>query len=1016
MNRIFLCINMLSVLFVQSSLATSFEQFEQNAFGRLTSSVWRYQKQFSFKDLTPVPNNNPYPEPQPQRDRPQHVALNAQGSKLYVTLAGTEEKPGRQVAVIDIAKGQVIKRLQVGLRPYALVLHPQQRFLVVTNELSNYASVIDTITDEVTGQIPLDYYCQGLVFSQGGRQAWVANRYLDQALLLDVEVQTHTLQAKVRVVGGFDEQVFYGTQPLSKEWQTEIEARGLKVTPETSDQGGINKILRARCSRCHNEAAGGFVSGPHREMNFLSAVENSVPGKPFESILLRAVIPQSLGGFGDQKLTSEFHPGGVLFEEHDPELQKIVEWIQAADNGPGIVVGNPQSHPKDLVMSSDEKYLFVGNTGTMDVAVIDTATHHLVGALYIQNLANSLALFRDEQQQRDFLIILSFGAGFGTAKERDPLGAETWDRTHPAAQFSVLRDPHTTDAYPIEQQFVLGPFDAVDGTWNIKMRDIQNDLITIDLSSLDIPPWSPDLKVDYLLKANRYEAHSAWVRYTSDTAEATTGDVKGDIPPELQRVHGAFPEGVAIHQDKMYITMAGTFEVVEWQIHPEASDPTERFVPMRVFKTGLRPMGLTLGTTGPAKNHLFIANELEENISVIHLLEGSEKKIVLSPLSRPPLDTDAEKGELIVHSTVFSSDGDTSCLHCHYRDTGDGRGWGAAETIGQNRQGHFTPGGTLGIPQMKNIYAIQPFYFEGTHRLSEGQGADINEPASSIDFDRPIWQGDFTSLRSHRPAAQRKLMHEELKERVSVQKLGERWYDLEERRDEFIRRQSMAYFGAAYNLTDLYRLVSTWMGNTPHLFPNPFDRKHPSVLRGQALFQSPQVMCSVCHTFPEFTNKTRQLADNDRRALPPLTTITRRDASYTLAGVRAVDIANGRWLDLAPEDLGRVETPEGTFTTMQLRGIFDRPPVFLHHGRARSLAEAILTPEHKALRQFRLPVLQGDEEVRPHRQEQGFNETTHRLPSGELDKKNRILDSHGGTSHLTVRQANDLINFIKTIE
>ncbi len=69
----------------------------------------------------------------------------------------------------------------------------------------------------------------------------------------------------------------------------------------------------------------------------------------------------------------------------------------------------------------------------------------------------------------------------------------------------------------------------------------------------------------------------------------------------------------------------------------------------------------------------------------------------------------------------------------------------------------------------------------------------------------------------------------------------------------------------------------------------------------------------------------------------PLTTITRRDASYTLAGVRAVDILNNKALDLAPEDQGRIEDQEGSFTTMQLRGIFDRPPVFLHHARARSL-------------------------------------------------------------------------------
>ena len=102
--------------------------------------------------------------------------------------------------------------------------------------------------------------------------------------------------------------------------------------------------------------------------------------------------------------------------------------------------------------------------------------------------------------------------------------------------------------------------------------------------------------------------------------------------------------------------------------------------------------------------------------------------------------------------------------------------------------------------------------------------------------------------------------------------------------------------------------------------------------RGEALFHDARVMCSVCHTAPEFTNKTALLAPNDRRALPALTTNTRRDASYTLVSVRAMQVANDlkEFMTIDPEDRGRVEDQEGSFTTMQLRGIFDRPPTFLH--------------------------------------------------------------------------------------
>ncbi len=991
--------------------------FRRTRFSTLTSRVWRYRQPFERHDLEPVPTNHPEPEPQPHRDRPERLALSRDGTKLYVTLAGTEAEPGHELAVVDVREGEVRGRIEVGRRPYQPVLHPGGRYLVVTNELSNYATVIDTLDDRVCGEIPLDYYAQGLAFSRDGRRAWVAIRYLDQVLAVDIEEGPECLMGRVRKVGGFDDEIFYGQNEVPPQLARSLRARGLSdedvVDAARGGYGGIHAILRSRCgsSTCHAEEAGGLIAGPDPVRSFLSAVETSIGGDPWASPLIRAVVPRSAGGFGDERRTTELHPGGVIFRPGDPELVRLVGWIRDGFGGPGIPVGNEHSHPKDLTLSADGRHLFVGNTGTMDVSIIDVEAEREVSAIFIQNVASHLTLVPDPDGGRDQLLVATMGVGFGAPPARDPHGAETWDRDHAAAQFTVLRDPETTDAYPLDEQEVMGPFDAVDGTWGFKMRDIQNDVVAVDLSRLHIPAWEEGMRLDYALRASAYESHDGWVRYTSDTAEATSGDIRGDIPPELMRVPGAFPEWAAVHGDRVFLSMAGTFEVVEWRVRPSAADPANRLEPVRTYETGLRPMGVVAD-----EHHLYVANQLSETISIIDRASGARRDVVVGDLSRPVLDTDAERGELVVHSSVLASDGDTSCLHCHYRDTGDGRGWGAAETVGQDRNLDLTPGGTLGIPQMRNVFAIQPYYFEGTHRLGEGQGADIAEPASSIDFDRPVWAGDFTSITSPVPLEERRVMHEELKERVSVRSLGDAWYDLEERRNAFLRQQTMQHMGAAYGLTDLYRFVAAWLGNTPHLMPNPFDAEHPSVVRGESLFNDPSVMCGTCHVPGEFTNKGEELTHNERRALPPLTTITRRDASYTLASVRAVDVANGVDLDLDPEDRGRVEDVEGWFTTMQLRGIFDRPAIFLHHGRARSLREVLCTPDHPALRTFRLPVFQGAEEVRPHRRERGLNETTRRTEAGPLDPHDQIADTHGGTSHLTPRQIEDLLAFLRTIE
>jgi len=87
-----------------------------------------------------------------------------------------------------------------------------------------------------------------------------------------------------------------------------------------------------------------------------------------------------------------------------------VDWINSAYAGPGIIVGNEQAHPKDLALYG--KYLLVGNTGTMDVGVIDTETNQLIGSIYIGNVASHL-LVKDNT-----LIILTMGTGFGATKER----------------------------------------------------------------------------------------------------------------------------------------------------------------------------------------------------------------------------------------------------------------------------------------------------------------------------------------------------------------------------------------------------------------------------------------------------------------------------------------------------------------------------------------------------------------------------------------------------------------------
>jgi hypothetical protein len=688
-------------------------------------------------------------------------------------------------------------------------------------------------------------------------------------------------------------------------------------------------------------------------------------------------------------------------------------------------------------LSTDERYLFVGNTGTQDIAIVDTRSLREVGAIFIQNFVNDLKVYHHLLTGTDYLIASTAGIGFGGARERDPYGGETWDRTNPAAHFSVWRDIKTGKVLPKSEQTVLGPFQAVDGTSEIKFRDLQNDIVVVNLSKLVIPEGPPAGKLEHVLLANRYEAHKKWVRYTSDTAESTFGDFKGDIPPDLMRVVGALPFNMALVGDRLFVTMQGSNQVQELKINPDAAEPSDYLTPVTVYTVGMQPIGIAAGPENtPADGKIFVANFLGGTLSVIDTATGDSKEVVVDPsvLKRPVPDTNAERGEIFAHTSIFSSDGDTSCFHCHYLDMGDSRPWGVSQVVGQefispdDPVGHLVNGGTMGVPQMRGLFEVQPFFYEGVISAFEPRSM-IMEHNPADDFMRPVPRYDLTWIKAHYEISGTDDVQASMDSSTTFDA------NREERRDEMFRDLSMKFFGKAFAMRDLVRFVGEWQIAEPHLLPNPFDPTNESVLRGREVFFEPQVGCSACHTPPAFTRKNLvgqgDFTDKEgglysyrsrEQAMPPVVTFTARDGAFTLIGMNRLDAINRYARDLEPWDTGRAEEEQGNVTISQLRGIWDRPPVFLHNGLARTLREVAATPGHLALRGLKYNPLLGGIPERPGRREVGFNETIWYKERSEMAKlhfasKARMgMDTHGGTSHLWAQQIDDLVNFMLTIE
>lgn len=945
------------------------------------------------RSLAPVPNPDPSLPSQPNRARPYHVATTLDGRKAYVTLAGKEIGPGSEVVVFDLPRRRELLRIEVGSHPFGIAMHPSGRWVVVTNRYSNFLSVIDVATDRVVGMIPVPFYADDLIFAPDGRTAYVSNFWKNQVLVVDLSWDDGNLRGSLRELG-FDRRRFFGTPVRSTAtWSTcracgwrdsDLDAKRCRrcgfaplvhvaERPPSGGPDGIKSVLRARCGTagCHLYAAGGFYAGPDDEEIFQSAVVHARAGSPAASPLLLAAISTRHGGWADA-VDGNHHPGGVVFDDpdRDPDVDLLRRWIAAGTDGPGIAVGDK---PRDMAISPDGRTLYVANTGSLDLSVVDLASLRETRRIFTRSPVNDVAWVQG------WLVLATLNIGSGHPKESDA-GRESLDPHALDADFTLRRDPATGKALPFENQRPLGPFDAVDGTAQEKFRDIGNDVVILDPA------------VD---RVDTYAASTLFTRYTSDSFEALPGDVKGDVPPELMRVVGAFPEQVAAIGDRLFVTMSGTFEVQEWLVSTGAP-AADRLRPGRVFRTGFKPAGLA-----PAGSTLVVADQLGESVTFIDLNDATTVTRSVSRLPQPFPATDFERGEFFVQTSVFSVDQDQSCIHCHYRDTSDGKQWSVSQVMGQSRNGDERTGGSREVPDIRALVLKVPFFVEGTLSIDEPLTM-MMEHNPLVDFQGHTPAGDFDGIHVTAADADRYATSAD----TIVVATGRAWNkgevtlaDLIKRRDLHFARISTRHLGRPFQFREFQKFIGDYQRGEPRLLPSPVDADDPLVRHGRALFESPRVGCSACHPAPAFTDK--QHVHNQNRAFPPLITPAPRDDAHNLVSADRIDALNRYVRPWDPDDRGRVEENEGFFVAPSLRGLWARPPRFLHHGHAVSLREVLCTPDHPAL--GRLPAAKPDAD-RPDGRERGLNER-HGMP-----------DTHGVTSHLTVWDIECLTRYVQAIE
>lgn len=633
---------------------------------------------------------------------------------------------------------------------------------------------------------------------------------------------------------------------------------------------------------------------------------------------------------------------------------------------PGIPVG---TNPRDIAVSADGSRVAVAALTGMTVSLIDTATRREIRRLDVGAPPNGLAF------AGEWLVVATLSA--------------------------------STHHLPFDGPDTDGDGHPGDGTPNVNFQDLQNEIAVY--RARDGAP------------AHRYTSDTICCKDYRDVHPDDRARHGDRLPPrDTWIVGGALPEQVAVVDEGgafgVYVTYSASNQVQRFTLDPR----TGALAPGPVWRTsGHNPHGLAV-----AGDALVVAHRLSETVGVYDRRTGAHRgDVVVGDLSAGPFPaTDAEIGELFNFVTApFTVDGDQSCAHCHreggnidkafsmpltryagqglrmtmaYRGAADTRPWFFEAAMDDS---NFKP-------VINEFARIENFCCSDYTQWPDGAPPRCEERPppecagpnpSSADGFGPARGGDRARFQQPRPTPHpsRDVLFLETAERLigRTESFGDGLFFEDPVTGE--RRPVPLDFDG------LTRALGLFLMTYPRLLPNPNPADTAAVRRGRALFESPATGCATCHPAPTFAASTDHNPFDVPLRQPPVV------SPYRAADGTNLDLFAGGFMDTFPQT--EMETCDEVcgadacaddpdvcdavrnvrFGVPTLRGLWDRAGSFLHDGRAKGLREVLCTPGHPALRPG----------------ETGRNE------------RDGIPDSHGGTSHLSPAEIDDLIRYLLTL-
>ena len=631
---------------------------------------------------------------------------------------------------------------------------------------------------------------------------------------------------------------------------------------------------------------------------------------------------------------------------------------------PGISVG---TNPRDLVISDDGSRVAVASPTGMTVSLIDRAAR--------------------------------------TEIARIELGAPANDVAFAGPYLFVATTSASTHHLPLSGPDTDGDGQPGDGTPNVNFQDLQNEIAVYRASDGTA--------------AHRYTSDTLCCRDYRDTHPDDL-ELAGDLlPPEDQWiVGGALPEQLAVSTIDgatwLYVTYSASNELQRFGIDLQ----TGALTPDTPWKTpGHNPHGIAVQS-----DSVWVVHRLSETLSRLDARSGEvENTWTVGDVSGGAFPaTDAEIGELFNFVTApFTVDGDQSCAHCHREGSNIDKAFSMPLTL-------YGGLGRRMTMAYRGAADTRPWFFESA--FDEGNFKPVmNEFARIENFcctDYTLFpDGAPPDCAAHPPpecttegnagsrngfVAERPALFD--RPRPTGEVTRDAFYLA--RSEEVVGRTTS--FGDSVFLEDpitgtrsprpldfegITRSLGAFLLHGPKLLPNPNPPDSESALRGRALFESAETACSVCHPAPTFAASTDHNPSNVPLRMGPVVSPTRSES-----GVNLDLLARGfletfprSEMDTCEEVCGAEDCEEDPAVcddlrsvylgVPSLRGLWDRADSMLHDGRAQGLLEVLCTPGHPAL---------GPGQT-------GFNE------------RDGVIDTHGGTSHLSADEVADLIAYVLSL-